>query len=268
MKPPIVFSHANSFPASTYVALFDAWRAAGHEVHAIEKFGHDPRYPVTTDWPHLVRQLKDFIQHEVGQGAYLVGHSLGGYLSLMVASRHPELARGVIALDTPLLHGMRAWSVGLLKSLGAMGRIVPSGVAAQRCHEWPSLLAVREHFMAKPKFAAFHPGVLQAYVEHGTEGHPSATRRLSFQREVEARIYEGMPHQLAREFQHHPLQCPVAYIGGTRSKEVRQIGKQGIRQVFGDHVSWIEGSHLYPFEQPQITSAAVLQWLHDFEAPP
>ena len=40
----IVFSHANGFPAGTYRQLFEAWRAAGFTVHAVEKFGHDPRW--------------------------------------------------------------------------------------------------------------------------------------------------------------------------------------------------------------------------------
>jgi len=265
-QPTIVFSHANSFPASTYQALFDAWRAAGYAVHAIEKYGHDPRYPVTADWPHLVRQLKDFIDREVGHPVYLVGHSLGGYLSMMLASRHPELARGVVVLDSPLLHGWRAWGLNLAKSIGIVDHIMPSGVAAQRCHEWPSLDAVREHFIAKPKFAAFHPGVFDAYVQHGTEHHPSVARRLSFKREIESRIYKSMPVGLVREFSRHPPACPMAFIGGTRSKELKAVKLGGVRRLMGPNMSWIEGTHLYPFEHPQATVAEVLKWLRLFES--
>ena len=83
--------------------LFEAWRAAGHRVHAVEKFGHDARFPVTSNWPHLRDQLIDFIEHEAKAPVYLVGHSLGGYLSVLAASRRPELACGVVLLDAPLL---------------------------------------------------------------------------------------------------------------------------------------------------------------------
>ena len=58
--PPVVFSHGNSFPASTYRVMLDSLRNRGFEVDAIEKFGHDPKYPVTDNWPHLVQQLADF----------------------------------------------------------------------------------------------------------------------------------------------------------------------------------------------------------------
>ena len=88
----IIFSHANSFPASTYGVLFKSLRARGFAVKAIEKFGHDDKYPVTNNWPHLVQQLIEFVQAEVqaaGKPAFLVGHSLGGYLSLMAAARAP-----------------------------------------------------------------------------------------------------------------------------------------------------------------------------------
>ena len=63
--PLIVFSHANSFPASTYGVLFRSLRARGFTVRAIEKFGHDPQYPVTSNWPHLVQQLADFAAPEI-----------------------------------------------------------------------------------------------------------------------------------------------------------------------------------------------------------
>ena len=59
-KPLIVFSHGNSFPASTYDVMLQSVKARGYQVKAIEKFGHDSRYPVTSNWPNLVQQLADF----------------------------------------------------------------------------------------------------------------------------------------------------------------------------------------------------------------
>ncbi len=126
--PLIVFSHANSFPASTYRVLFKSLRARGFTVKAVERFGHDPAYPVTNNWPHLVQQLVDFTRREVakaGAPAFLVGHSLGGFLSLMAAARHPELARGVLLVDSPILGGWRASTMAVMKRTQLVGSVSP-----------------------------------------------------------------------------------------------------------------------------------------------
>ena len=78
----IVFSHGNSFPASTYRVMLDSLRARGYQVSAIEKYGHDPAYPVTDSWPHLVRQLAD-------RGVRVqIGHTLGSYEDGVAALEH------------------------------------------------------------------------------------------------------------------------------------------------------------------------------------
>ena len=133
----IVFSHANGFPAGTYRSLFAAWRAAGYTVHAIERFGHDPRFPVSSNWPHLRDELIHFIDHEVGGSAYLVGHSLGGFVSLLAASRRPDLARGVVLLDSPIISGWKAKVVQLFKTTGIGERFSPAFVSRKRRHQWP-----------------------------------------------------------------------------------------------------------------------------------
>lgn len=262
----IVFSHANSFPASTYRTLFQTWEAAGYTVLAIDRFGHDPRYPVTDGWPHLVAQLHDFITRHSTQPVYLVGHSLGGYLSLMLAQRHPDLSRGVIVLDSPILQGWRRAALGLAKRTPWIDRVMPSRVSAQRTHEWISQDAVQSHFSSKPKFAAFAPEVLNDYLHHGTEDHPVQPlgRRLRFDRTIETAIYNTLPVDLLRAYQRRPPGCPLAFVAGTRSRELRRVGLSGVQQVFGTSISWIEGSHLYPFEAPDLTATEVLRWLSRF----
>ena len=92
---PLIFAHANSFPAGTYRYLFALLRERGFDVQALERFGHDARYPVTSNWPHLVQQLADFTQPLVqrwGQPALFLGHSLGGFVSLMLDSPPTDAA--------------------------------------------------------------------------------------------------------------------------------------------------------------------------------
>ena len=164
----IIFSHANSFPAGCYNILFRSLRGHGHTVKAIDKLGHDPQYPVTSNWPHMVQQIADFAQNEVakfGKPAYLVGHSLGGFLSLMVAAQHPKLARGVVMLDSPVLGGWRAKTLELAKSTTLIGALGPGKISKQRRNSWDSAEAALAHFASKKAFALWQPKVLQDYID-------------------------------------------------------------------------------------------------------
>jgi len=257
--PHIIFSHANSFPASTYRVLFGHLRARGFKVRALDKFGHDPRYPVSDNWPHLVQQLADFARAETqktGEPAILVGHSLGGFLSLMAAARHPELARGVLLLDAPLLGGWRATTVGMAKTTQLIGAVSPGAVSRQRRNSWPSVSAALEHFRHKKIFARWEPQVLQDYVEHGMH-FKDGKRVLSFDRAIETWLYNTVPDNLDRLLRRHPLKCPVAFIGGIHSIEMKQVGMAMTEKVTKGRIMMIDGSHLFPMEQPLVTAAAI-----------
>jgi pimeloyl-ACP methyl ester carboxylesterase len=255
---PIVFSHANGFPAGTYRQLFEAWRAAGFTVLAVDKFGHHPRYPVTSNWPHLRDQLIEFVEREAGGPAYLVGHSLGGYLSLMAACRRPDLALGVVMLDSPVVAGWRARLVQVARATGLGRGLTPGNVSRRRRQHWDSHDAALRHFATKPAFARWAPGVLRDYIDSGTRDHEGG-RRLAFDRDVETAIYDNLPHHLDRVLHRHPPRCPVAFVRGTESVEVRRAGMAATQRLARGRIATVEGSHLFPFEQPARTAAQVLR---------
>ncbi|WP_431258196.1 alpha/beta fold hydrolase [Roseateles chitinivorans] len=264
----IVFSHANGFPAGCYRVLFDRWRDAGWTVHALPRIGHDPRYPVTSNWPHLRDELLHFIQDQVKPSApvMLIGHSLGGLLSLLAACRKPALARGLVMLDSPVIDGWRAHSLQVAKSAGFIKRVSPGKVSHQRRYEWPSLDEAHAHFAAKHKFARWDPRVLKDYIASGFDAHEDGQVRLGFTREIETRIYNTLPHNLPRILRGHAPRCPVAFIAGTQSEELRQANAAGSKALAKDLFRWFEGTHLYPFERPDDTATLVLELMDTIAA--
>ena len=97
---PLVFAHGNSFPGGNYSVLFEHLRQRGFSVAALDCFGHDANFPVTSNWPHLVDQLAAFTTREIGrtgEPVYLVGHALGGIVSGMMA------ALGQLAIPIPFV---------------------------------------------------------------------------------------------------------------------------------------------------------------------
>lgn len=255
----LIFSHANSFAANTYGVLFASLKKRGFTVKAVEKFGHDAQYPVTDNWRHLVQQLADFAQREVdkhGAPAFLVGHSLGGFLSLMCAARHPTLAQGVVLLDSPILGGWRATTLGAIKSTPLIGRVSPGAVSQRRKNTWDSVDAAFAYFKTKRAFAQWDEHMLRDYVMHGTHD-AGGKRELSFKREIETQIYNTLPDNLDAILKRHPLKCPAAFIGGRHSEEMKRVGTALTEKVTQGRIMMLDGSHLFPMEKPIATAAAV-----------
>jgi pimeloyl-ACP methyl ester carboxylesterase len=257
MSGTIVFSHANGFPAGTYRVLFEAWRAAGFQVSAVERFGHDPAYPVASNWRGLRDQLLDHVRRETSGKVVLIGHSLGGLLSLLAACKQPERVAGLIMLDSPVVTGWRAHSLQVFKHTGLIQRVSPGKISQRRRHQWPDRASVYAHFKPKSAFARWDDRVLRDYVAAGFD-EKNGHIELGFRREVETHIYNTLPHHLGALLRKHPPKCPVAFIAGTQSAEIRQGGVAGAKALAGSRFVWMEGTHLYPMERPDETAQQVL----------
>ncbi|MEY4317366.1 MAG: hypothetical protein RI902_1174 [Pseudomonadota bacterium] len=260
-QPLIVFSHGNSFPTSTYQVMLDELRRRGFRVEAIEKFGHDPRYPVTNNWPHLVEQLSDFVEgFAAQQPVFLLGHSLGGFLSLMTAAKHPTWVKGVVMMDSPLVAGWRANLLRMGKRIPMAEVFSPGAISRKRRDSWSNVEEAFAHFQSKRVFAKWHPQVLRDYVDHGTHEQltPDGPRRvLSFDKGIETAIYNTLPDNVSSFIKRHPLQCKAALIGGLQSRELKKVGIDFTKRITHGRVFNVDGTHLFPMEHPIVTAAAV-----------
>ncbi|UZW63171.1 alpha/beta fold hydrolase [Lysobacter enzymogenes] len=262
MSDLLLFSHANGFPAPVYRVMLEQL-SARYRIERPERIGHDPRYPVTLDWPHLVEELAERAVAAAGDARriFLVGHSLGGYLSLLAAHRLAGTAlaarlAGVVMLDSPLIAGWRARLVQLGRRTGLDNLVMPTRATLQRRRHWPDRAAVRAHFLAKPTFARWDQRVLNDYVEHGTRAADDGARELAFEREIEYRIYRSLPTTSLSGLAPQ-VRVPVGFLAGTRSRELRNAGEAATRRLVGERWAWVEGSHLFPMERPQDTAAAI-----------
>ncbi|MDY7579185.1 alpha/beta hydrolase [Herbaspirillum sp. RTI4] len=255
-KPILHFSHANSYPAGTYGLFFEQLRTQ-YDVRSLAMHAHDPRYPVDDGWRALTRELIATLTTSYrGVPVILVGHSMGGLLSLMAANVRPDLVRCVVLLDSPVVAGWRAAALRMMKLLKMERSSSPSRVSARRRTSWPDREAAYQHYAGKKVFSSWPQQVLRDYVEHGM-GPSQGEVQLRFRRETETQIYQTVPHHLGR-IARRPFPVPLGFVGGIDSVECRLAGLAATRRLAGKHFVQIPGGHLFPMESPVEAAQATM----------
>lgn len=253
-RPILHFAHANSYPAGTYRVFFEHLQKH-YEVQALDMHAHNPAYPVHDGWAALARELVDELAARYSRPVVLVGHSMGGMLSLMAAKTRPDLVRCVVLLDSPVVAGWRALLLRVAKKLGVDRQFSPARFSENRRNLWADAGAAYRHYASKPMFAAWPQEVLRDYVGHGLAPHPQGVT-LRFTREIETAVYRSLPHHLGAMVR-RPFPVPIGFIGGTGSVECRQAGLGATRRLVGRHFTQIAGGHLFPMESPAAAAHAV-----------
>ena len=259
-KPKLHFAHANSYPAGVYRQFF-ALLSEDFDIQALDMHAHNPQYPVSDCWPHLVDEYIHELTSRYTEPVVLVGHSLGGMLSLMVGHQRPDLVRCVVMLDAPVVGGWRAFAWRMIKLLGRAHSVPPAKFSIRRRNVWPDAQAAHDHFAAKDLFAAWAPGVLADYMESGLKPHPDGVQ-LRYTRENETAVYATLPHHLPKLLSRgYPV--PIGFIGGDNSWETSQSGHQHTQALVGQHFRIVPGGHLFPMENPRLAAHATKEMIAD-----
>jgi len=259
----MLFLHANGFPSGTYSQFLQALSPFG-EVHSPEIIQTPSSMAPKSRWPHMT----DFVCTQIRSLASkeapltLVGHSMGGYLSLMAASRLSELVGAVVLIDSPMVMGWRRPILETLRHLNLSTLLGPAPIAAKRRFEWPNVSVANEHLSGKAFSRHWASGVMNDFLAAAlVESGNGVT--LKIPREVESDIYANLPSQRVftalRYLQ--SIGKPITMIAGNRSIETSMAGKPGNQRLFGDKWFEVDAGHLVPMEQPVACAKVVGQML-------
>lgn len=253
MTPILHFSHANGFPASTYAVMLD--KLGEHfDVRSIDKLGHNPQYPVTDNWPHLLSELEAYFDAHYSEPVFAVGHSLGGKLSMALALKRPELVRAVVILDAPAMPWWQASMFSLVKRMGLADYLTPARRTEGRRAHWQSTDEALAYFQQKSLMRNFHPQCLSDYATTATEPAANGGVTLRFDPTIEMSIYRTIPSV----YRSSTMPVPTTVIAGRESNVFKAYNARHMQHTMGMSVQWVDGSHMFPLEKP-LESAAWIQ---------
>jgi pimeloyl-ACP methyl ester carboxylesterase len=260
MPQSIFFAHANGFPSACYGKLFAALSPQFEVAHLVQH-GHDPRFPVDDNWGNLVAELIHHLEQQPAP-VWGVGHSLGGVLHYQAALQRPELYRGVVMLDSPVLGLADRLLIRAAKRFGFIDRITPAGRTLGRREHFNDPAEAREYFAGKKLFSGFDPDCLEAYVQHALQPD-EASLRLLFNPQTEVSIYRSVPHTKAAQSR---LQVPLALLRGAQSNVVLAHHAYLFQRAQRGQLYRVEGGHMFPLQRPQHTAQLVKELLNSWAA--
>ena len=251
-RTSLAFAPANGFPGGSYRRFLEPLHAH-YDVRVVSRLGHrSEQYPVDAGWQGLSRELEDILA-PLPRPLAGVGHSLGGVLMFMVASRRPDWFRSVVMLEPPLINGPAGLGFNLLRRLGQADRIPPAGRSRGRRDYWPDRDEARAYFQRRGLFQRFHPDCLEDYMDAGLEPHGDGLR-LAFRPEVEVAIFRTTPVNISR---YPRLPMPGAVVNAEESVDAfHKAGRRHARRQRMHHEVW-PGGHLFPLERPDDSARRV-----------
>lgn len=264
-KTLINFVHANGFPAGSYQALFNYFPKE-YQVISHEKYGHNKQYPVENNWQPLVDELINFVKQQLvinnQQQVINVGHSFGGVIAFIAACQQPQLFKGLIMLDPPVVTGSTAVAVKLLKKMRLMDKFSPAGKAKSRCTNWPLGTDIAKLFAARTLFKNFDRRCLDDYISHGVIEQNNQLE-LVFSAQVEADIFRNLASNLSSY--KNQLKVPASLIYADQTDVFpHAYFEKFVKLNKKINLEITQGGHMFPLEQPEDTAKLILntiaQW--------
>lgn len=247
MRELIHFAHGNGFPSMCYKQLLEQLEYRFDYCY-IDKIGHDPLFPVTENWQHLVSEVIQSVKSQANQPVIAVGHSLGGVLSLLAAIKEPLLFKAVIMLDSPLIGRFKSSLIRLAKIFGMIEKMTPAYKTLGRRVYWPDYDKLTHYLKSRDLFKTFSPECLSDYITYGME-HKEDGYYLRFNSHIEYQIYMTIPHVLPA-FE-GKLTLPGVLIYGDKSRVVDRMDIRYMKKYFNVTSIKIPGTHLFPMECPK-----------------
>jgi len=253
----LVFFHANGFPPAMYQQMLQPLT----DEYKVSAVYQRPLWPLPVpdnfdNWRLMIDDACRFIAAQP-EPITLVGHSMGGLISIICAVREPGKVKQLILLDPVILEPHLIWVMRNLP--GFLRKKLP---LVEKTLRRPDTFADPQHgfnFHRKVRgFKGISDSVLADYMAEGLYQADDGFK-LSYSRDWEATIYQTVPWAWSSI---KKLTTDTVVIRGRNSDtlSVQAMTRLLRKQPHIKSVE-VEGGHLFPLEQPLQTAEMIRQQL-------
>ncbi len=248
-KLPLVFSHANGYPPESYSILLTS--LAQH--YPVYTFAHRPLWGVQSapsflSWQRYADDLAATLSQSSLSHVCLIGHSMGGVVSMLTALQQPQVVSALIAMD-PVLLTFTRWALLRLQIKVLKRDTVIITRTLGRPRQFENHDAAFAFYRPKRAFSRMGDQSLRNYVQAGHVTSDQGDVSLLWTPEWEACVYRSVPfifHRLKR------LSLPMLGLVGENTDVLEASALDRWQAVVPQlQLRLLKGGHLLPLENPE-----------------
>eukprot|EP01134_Creolimax_fragrantissima_P003202 CFRG3202T1 len=200
---PVLISPALGVPGPVYKYFMSKLKEHNQnlDIEYVSWYGNEGRSPVEiSSWAdlsdELIQRVEKIVYKDPDNPRPIIGigHSFGGCCHRISAIKRPDLYRGVILVDSPMLHPIKR---ALLIPLRVAGRvdlaIGPMAATLRRKTVFKDMREVRERLYGRGIYKNWHPECFEEFLKTGFVQEEDGTIRLYGPIETEVSIYHYSP---------------------------------------------------------------------------
>jgi pimeloyl-ACP methyl ester carboxylesterase len=259
------FAHANAYPPGSYRRMIgrvtDRYSVkAIHWLPLVQPWRHRN----FRDWHELVPDLIEFIETRMEKPVLAAGHSMGATVTMLAATRRPDLFRAIALIDPVFLSLKYALSLRLTPRRWRT-RIPIVRKALGRPTDWATPEEAYQFHRRARVFRRVSDEVLTDYIDDGVVETDGGRYTLAFAREWEAKIYSTCPYVWPELRRCH---VPMLAIRGAHSDVMADDNWARWKQVRPDaqFVEFSDAGHLVPLERPSEVGGALTEFFDTHRA--
>ena len=265
-KERVHFIHGNGFSAGTLIPLLhllpEDWDCCISSIPG--QGGSTWPQDNMPDWSQMADAMAESLRKEMdvaNKGPVVgIGHSFGGVLTLIAASRNPDLFSRIILLDPILIPPALSVTQYFMRVTGLWKKTASYKSVNQRKYIWPNAVELKNELYKKRLYRNFDPQVMEHFVDSASFTNQQGERQLSCPPSYEASIFASFPKSLWKSVKKLSTPTDIVVAKDTYffvhqgSAKASKLSKWVTLHKFGE-------KHCFPLEEPAATVEFMMQLL-------
>ena len=263
-SPEIYFSHANGFNALTYSSLLKKIKK-NYQITSYDMRGHGKTtlladYNQMRSWLIYKEDLEQILDIRK-KPSVLIGHSMGGTASLLLAYARPDLVSRLILIDPVILSYSYRIIYKFLQKAGLLKIHPMVRGALMRRNKWENQNEAIEYFETKKLFRNISKNVIEDYVTDGLKKNITQKYELSCHPEWEAANFRLSPDEIG--FNLKKSNVPIKLILPPNSYVCNRESQRKLERLMPniEIVNIKDTSHMLPLESFEAVSDEINKFL-------